>query len=74
MIRVQIHVQACCKWDGTTQLLNLFTTNDLATYAVMSDTNEDVRGVLWLPVNPLEIIIARESSCNSKIQETELQA
>lgn len=63
MGRVRIHVQAsCCKWDGTTQLLNLFTSNDLATCAVMSDSNEDVRGVLRLPVNPLEIIIARESS------------
>lgn len=65
---------SCCKWDGTTQLLNLFASNDLATCAVMSDINEDVRGVLWLPVNPLEIIIARESSSNSKIQETELPA
>lgn len=74
MGKVQIHAQAGCKWDGTTQLLNLFASNDLATCAVMSDTNEDVRGVLWLPVNPLEIITARESSHNSKIQESELQA
>lgn len=69
MGRVQARVQACCKWGGTTQLLYLFTSNDLGTCAVMSDTNEDIRGVLWLTINPLEIIIARESS---KIQETEL--
>lgn len=67
-------LDSCCKRDGMTEVLNLFASNDLATCAVMSDTNEDVRGVLGLPVNPLEIIIARESSCNSKIQETELQA
>jgi len=72
--KVQIHAQACCKWDGTTELLNFFASNDPATCAVMSDTNEDVRGVLWLTVNPLKIIVSRESSHKSKIQETELQA
>lgn len=49
MGKVQIHVQAHCTWDGMTRLLNLFASNDLATFAVMSDTNEGVRSVSRLP-------------------------
>lgn len=36
-------------WDGMTRLINLFASNDLATFAVMSDTNEGVRSVSRLP-------------------------
>lgn len=53
---------AHCTWDGMTRLLNLFASNDLATFAVMSDTNEGVRSVSRLPSKQS----VRESSCNSK--------
>lgn len=59
-------------WDGgMTPQLRLFPPTDLESRAGMSDANEDVRGVLQLPGNPLEM---EKAPIKSQIQPSELRA